>query len=148
MPIPTKDETTTMTIDEKIQPQTLSAPATFDISQPVVPGHDMVVNHLDGTQELATGNEAVEIAAREAVKGSNVPLSEVQGQVAPETLHRSVSDPEVNGPDQELLKAEKATQTHAAPAQPKNPEVIKPVKGASTIDPVTSEPTSADVANV
>lgn len=146
MPIPTEDPTSTMTIDEKITPQTLTAPETFDISIPVLPGHDMVINHLDGTQELGTGNEAVEIAAREAVKGSNVPLSEVKGQVAPETLHRSVPDPETNQPVvSETVEPEVTPEVE--------PEVVTPtaepeVPEEPVTEPAPAEPTSADVANV
>lgn len=99
------DPTTRMSIDEKITPNTQTTPSTFDISQPVIPGHDMVINHLDGTQELGTGNEMLAVTAAEAESGSHVPLSDIQPQPK-EILHRSVSDPEVNGPDQELLKAE------------------------------------------
>jgi hypothetical protein len=119
MPIPTVDETVNMTIDEKIRPQTLTAPPTFDISVPVVPGHDMVINHLDGTQELGTGNEALAVASQEAESGQHVPLSAVQPQPV-ESVHRSVSDPEVNGPDQVALKAEVAAAqaANAAPAAP------------------------------
>lgn len=112
MPIPTEDPTQTMTLDEKIQPQTLGPTADLNIDEPVTPGHDMVVNHLDGNQELGTGNEAVAVAAAEAKSGEHVAVSEVK--VPAETTSRSAPDPEVNGLDQQTLVAEKV-----APAKKK-----------------------------
>lgn len=106
------DPTVNMSIDQKVQPNTQTVPATFDISQPVVPGHDMVVNHLDGVQELATGNEAVAVAAAEAEQGQHVPVSAVQPQPE-ETVHRSTPDPETNQPN---------------PAVPAVPAVVNPVE--------------------
>lgn len=157
MPIPTEDPTTSMTLDEKIQPQTLSVPDTFDISQPVTPGHDMVINHLDGTQELGTGNEMLAVTAAEADSGQHVPLASVQ--VAPETDHRSVSDPEVNGPDQAALLAEKVALQAPAPKKTKAPAPAKtapapveePAEGTPAPEPVPeveapATPTSEEVA--
>lgn len=149
------DPTTGMSIDQKITPNTQSAPPTFDISQPVVPGHDMVVNHLDGAQELATGNEAVAVAAAEAEKGENVPVSDVQPQPE-ESNHRSMPDPETNQPNPAAPNAaqqaaapapveEAAAEVEAAPEEPETEDVPEaPKEGSKT----PSEPSSDDVKDV
>jgi hypothetical protein len=134
-----EDPTTTMSIDEKITVNTATAPATFDITVPVVPGHDMVINHLDGIQELGTGNEAVAVAAKEAETGTHVPLSDVQPQPA-EVTHRSVPDPETNQPNPAV--APPATEEPETPVEPEVPvEAETPVETPS--DSVASDPQEA-----
>lgn len=152
------DPTMNMSLDQKIQPNTQTAPPTFDISQPVVPGHDMVVNHLDGTQELATGNEANAIAKAEAEKGENVPLSEVQPQPE-ESTHRSVPDPETNQPNPAVGRQLPETgDPVSAPAEQEpvddvTPEEVEdepetPKEETPEDSEEKSEPTSEDVDGV
>lgn len=134
------DQTVNMSLDQKVQPNTRTAPPTFDISQPVRPGHDMVVNHLDGAQELATGNEAVAVAAAEAESGQHVPVSAVQPQPT-ESVHRSTPDPETNQPavSADSVPAEEAPAEVEAPTAPEVPEA------AEETDP-SEEPSVASAA--
>lgn len=159
------DPTTNMSIDQKITPNTQTVPPTFDISQPVVPGHDMVINHLDGAQELGTGNEANAVVAAEAEQGQHVALSDVQPQPE-ETVHRSTPDPETNQPnpavatpsqlpevgDERVNEASVETPDQPAeePEVPTVPDVPEEdaAEAPKEDSEVPSEPTSADVADV
>lgn len=92
-----EDPTLNMSLDQKIQPNTAQPTTTFDITQQVVPGHDMVINHPSGNQELASGNVAAAVAAKEAETGQDVDPKDVEA-VPESTPHRSVQDSEVNQP--------------------------------------------------
>lgn len=138
MPVQTTDPTQTMTIDEKIQPNVAEPLATFDITIAVTPGHDMVINHGDGSQELSTGAEMLAVVAKETELGRNVPLAEVQAAVDPETTHRSVPDPEVNGTDQATLAAVVAPAD--APEVPDEPEAPAETPEQTPVSETVTEP--------
>lgn len=84
-------------LDVNITPNTKDIPTSFDIHVSVVPGHDMVVNHVDGSQELASGEVAQKIMATEATNGGKV-VSVASVTQPAEQPHRSVADPETNQP--------------------------------------------------
>lgn len=136
MPIPTSDPTANMTVDEKIQPNTATAPESFDITVSVKPGHDMVINHLDGAQELGTGNEMLAVTAAEAASGTHVPLSDVQ--VDPETTHRSFPDPETNQPNP-AVDAVTAPAEPVVPVEPETPEVTPEVAPAPAVSTTSTD---------
>jgi hypothetical protein len=133
------DPTVNMSLEQKVQPNTAAATTTFDISQPVVPGHDMVINHPSGSQELANGNVAMAVAAKEAEVGHDVSPDEVEA--LPEAQpHRSVVDPEVNQPQ--------LSEPDAAPeSENDSPEAPEPEAPEEEPEEAAPQPTSEDVDN-
>lgn len=111
------DETVEMALDTKIgvneDPKVLPR---VNIDEPVVPGHDMVVNHIDGTQELAQGHVAAGIHAQEAETQEVVRVADFKAGKSDENPRDK--DPEVNGPDQEAVASDQATTEVVDASQP------------------------------
>src|SRR6185312_9888802 len=115
----------------------------IDIDKAVMPGHDMVVNHLDGSQELAQGHVARAVMEQEAATNKFVPVDKVK---AVNTESPRSPDPETNGPDQQVPgqtadevvaasqpapaeeQAEEAPVAEEAPAAEETPAVEEPAE--------------------
>lgn len=105
---------------------------TINIDVSVTPGHDMVVNHVDGSQELAPGHVALAVMAAEAKQGNVVSLDAVDAQ--PSESPRS-NDPEVNGPDNQGQPQGKTAD-----------EVVAASQADAPVPPVPASPTEAAAA--
>lgn len=109
-------------LDDNIHQQTPVTLATIDINVMVTPGHDMVVNHVDGSQELAQGSVALAVMAQEAVSGEHVDPADVTAQSS--EAPRS-SDPETNGIDQQTVAASNAVASLVAATAPVVEEPVR-----------------------
>lgn len=137
------------TIDESIQTQSPDPLPRVNIDQPVTPGHDAVVNHVDGSQEVAQGHVAAAIHAQEAKTGEVVSVADVEAGEAQESPRSK--DPETNGPDQQ--EPGKTADEVVAETQPEeNPEEVTPAFPSPKEDEAPAEapaqPSTEDVAGV
>lgn len=96
----------------------------ININEPVTPGHDMVVNHIDGSQELAQGHVAAAVHAQEAKDPSKV-VAAADVEAGPADENPRTPDPETNGPDQQV--SGKTADVVVADSQPDvNPNEVTP----------------------
>lgn len=124
-------------LDSKIHTNEPVSLAHIDINVMVTPGHDMVVNHVDGSQEVAQGHIAVAVMAQEATNGGVVVApADVEAQ---STETPRSSDPEVNGKDQPVATTPVATPVET-PEVPETPVEETPVTDNPTESPVEDVP--------
>lgn len=134
-----KDETELLTLDQRITTPNPDQRKTdsIDINIQVTPGHDMVVNHLSGDQELGTGAEMNAVLEAENAGEGHTTVAEVQ-PVDNSVETPRTPDPETNGPDQQALKA--AAPVEETPAE-ETPEVDEPAEEPAEVpaEPETPE---------
>lgn len=100
----------------------------ININEAVTPGHDMVVNHIDGSQEMAQGHVAAAIHAQEAADPSKV-VSVADVEAGEPDENPRTPDPETNGPDQQV--AGKTADQVVADSQPDvSPNEVTPANPA------------------
>lgn len=118
--------------------------ASIDINASVLPGHDMVINHVDGSQELAQGHVALAVMAKEAEVGDVVSKDDVEALASESPRSK---DPEVNGPDQQVAgqvaDAVVADSQADAPLPPV-PAFPTPVEEEASVDASEGSEEAAD----
>lgn len=153
VPVDQQPDTTIGTgVDEKINvvDRRVETPLPrVNINEAVTPGHDMVVNHVDGSQELAQGHVAHAVMAEEAKTGEVVSLDSVNAGPAQENPR--TPDPETNGPDQQV-SGQTADEVVAASqpdvnANEPTPAFPTPSEGEEPAEPSVGEEDSKAVKN-
>lgn len=118
---------------------------SFDINIKVEPGHDMVINHLDGSQELGTAEERIRVEKEEGTAGSHqdpvVPAANAQAPATPVEPETPATDepeesPEVETPTETPAPEEPVT----APETPESPAEDPSTLNTEPVEPPAEEP--------